>query len=89
MTANPDTFVVDLSDKPDFILMGCDGIFDRFSNTSIANFIYSSLEEGRPPNVIIKDWMLKNQCPDNQSYRGGPAIARGTDNQTAILIVFK
>ena len=39
ITGNPDTFCVDVKGA-DYILMGCDGIFDRFSNDYISEFIY-------------------------------------------------
>ena len=32
ITANPDTYVFDLTDDIDFILMGCDGIWEKHSN---------------------------------------------------------
>jgi serine/threonine protein phosphatase PrpC len=32
ITANPDTYVYDLDDNIDFILMGCDGIWEKNSN---------------------------------------------------------
>jgi protein phosphatase 2C family protein 2/3 len=32
ITANPDTYVFDLTDDLDFILMGCDGIWEKNDN---------------------------------------------------------
>ena len=32
ITANPDTYVIDLDNEVDFILMGCDGIWEKKSN---------------------------------------------------------
>ena len=32
ITANPDTYMFDLNKEVDFILMGCDGIWEKKSN---------------------------------------------------------
>ena len=32
ITANPDTYVFDLTDDIDFIIMGCDGIWETLTN---------------------------------------------------------
>ena len=68
--------------------MGCDGIFDRYSNDYISEFIYQRIQEGQEPAGIVRDWLKKNVSPDNQTYKGGPSSDVGCDNQTAILIVF-
>ena len=48
VTANPDTFVVDLKEeKPIFILIGCDGIFDRFNNAYICKHFSMGLKDGK------------------------------------------
>ena len=45
ITANPDTYVLDLDDDIDFIIMGCDGIWEKKSNEEMVEYIYAKLKE--------------------------------------------
>jgi serine/threonine protein phosphatase PrpC len=45
ITANPDTYVFDLTDDIDFIIMGCDGIWEKKSNEEMVEHIYARLKE--------------------------------------------
>ena len=45
ITANPDTYVFDLADDIDFIIMGCDGIWEKKSNEEMVEHIYARLKE--------------------------------------------
>ena len=50
VTANPDTFTIDLSErKPHYLLIGCDGIFDRFNNAYVGYYISKKIEQGLEP----------------------------------------
>ena len=40
ITANPDTYVFDLDKGVDFILMGCDGIWEKKSNEEAVAWVY-------------------------------------------------
>jgi len=40
ITANPDTFEFDLDDQVDFVLMGCDGIWEKKSNEEAVEWVY-------------------------------------------------
>lgn len=40
ITAHPDTYEFELSDDVDFILMGCDGIWERKSNEESVEWVY-------------------------------------------------
>jgi len=40
ITANPDTYVFDLTDDLDFLLMGCDGIWEKNSNEEAVKWMY-------------------------------------------------
>ena len=44
ITANPDTYEYELSPETDFILMGCDGIWETKDNDAMCAWIYNKLE---------------------------------------------
>ena len=45
ITANPDTYEFDLTPDIDFIIMGCDGIWEKKSNAEMVEYIYEKLKE--------------------------------------------
>jgi serine/threonine protein phosphatase PrpC len=45
ITANPDTYEFALEDDVDFILMGCDGIWEKKSNEEAVEWVYAKIEE--------------------------------------------
>lgn len=44
ITANPDTYEFDISDDIDFIIMGCDGIWEKKSNEEMVEWVYAALK---------------------------------------------
>jgi len=45
ITANPDTYEFDLTNDIDFILMGCDGIWEKQSNEEAVKWVYEQIEK--------------------------------------------
>ena len=45
ITANPDTYEFDLTDDIDFILMGCDGIWEKKSNEEAVEWVYKQIKQ--------------------------------------------
>lgn len=45
ITANPDTYSFPLDPKIDFIIMGCDGIWEKKSNEEMVEWVYERLNE--------------------------------------------
>lgn len=43
ITANPETYVFDLDSDIDFIIMGCDGIWEKKSNEEMVAWVYEKL----------------------------------------------
>jgi len=43
ITANPDVYLYDMTDEDDFIIMGCDGIWETKSNEQMVEYIYDKL----------------------------------------------
>jgi len=44
ITAHPDTYEFDLTDDVDFILMGCDGIWEKKSNEEAVKWVYEQIK---------------------------------------------
>lgn len=79
--AYPDVQSRPLSKDDDFILMGCDGIWETLSDKDIVDFIYSKLKEKTPLKIIVEELLDKLIAPDTLN-------GIGCDNMTTILIVF-
>ena len=45
ITANPDTYEFELENDIDFILMGCDGIWEKKSNEQAVEWVYENLNK--------------------------------------------
>jgi len=91
ITANPDTYVFDIDPECDFIIMGCDGIWEKKSNDEMVAWIYEQMDKQTKENPdkeldlqkIVADLLLDNIAPDVVSSGGV-----GCDNMTCILIKF-
>jgi len=78
ITANPDTYEFELKKNLDFILMGCDGIWEKQSNEQAVAWVYAEInkqkaERGFTNNMevdckkITEDLLHMNIAPDVQS----------------------
>ena len=75
----PDIFIYDINSNDDFIIMGCDGIFDDLSNQDVANaawFIYKNESKEKNYDIheltqdacdIIIKYAMEKQTSDNLS----------------------
>lgn len=45
ITAFPDTYVFEFDDEVDFVLMGCDGIWEKKSNEEAVEWVYKQIEQ--------------------------------------------
>ena len=75
----PDIFIYDINGNDDFIIMGCDGIFDDLSNQDVANaawFIYKNESKEKNYDIheltqdacdIIIKYAMEKQTSDNLS----------------------
>ena len=58
LSAKPDVFSEPIQGL-DFVLLGSDGIFEKFSNDQIGQFIYKNLGT-KDPQSILKDFISQN-----------------------------
>jgi serine/threonine protein phosphatase PrpC len=77
ITANPDVYEYDMPEDLDFVLMGCDGIWERKSNEEMVEWVYSKLGENKNTanlKEICSD-LLKKEClsPDHTVTSKFPA----------------
>ena len=86
VTANPDIQIVNYTKDIDFVIIGCDGIWDCLKNQEACDFVKKRLKDN--PNIkiskIIEEMMDSIIAKD--LYSGGGV---GCDNMTCIVIVFK
>ena len=86
ITANPDINVVDFSEDMDFVIIGCDGIWDCLTNQEACDFVSKKLKENKDIKIskIIEEMMDNIVATDLYNETGV-----GCDNMTCIVIVFK
>lgn len=89
ITANPDTYCFDLTDDIDFIIMGCDGIWEKKSNEEMVSYVYDKLKQQKEKGEedlkkIVYDLLQESIAEDVKEAQGV-----GCDNMTCILINFK
>lgn len=65
--AYPDVIARPLTKDDDFILMGCDGVWETMSEKEIVDFIYSKLKEKVPLKTIVEELLDKLIAPDTLS----------------------
>lgn len=80
----PDIIQIDRSENDEFILIGCDGIWEKYGDdhVQLTKEIKESLKKDHAVNTL-KTFFDKNISPTMQS---GPY---GKDNMTAIIIEIK
>ena len=86
ITANPDIKVVDFTNDIDFVIIGCDGIWDCLKNQEACDFVIKKLKENPDIKIskIVEDMLESIVAKDLYNETGV-----GCDNMTCIVIVFK
>ena len=72
ITANPDTYTYDFDSECDFIIMGCDGVWEVKSNDEMVEYIYDKLGKD-PQNADLKQIvtdLLYSQLSPNHTETG-------------------
>ena len=72
-----------MTDDIDFIIMGCDGIWERKSNEEMVEYVYDKLKAGKSLKDTVSELLLDTIAPSIAETQG-----IGCDNMTCILIKF-
>ena len=68
ITANPDVFEYELTDDCDFIIMGCDGVWEQKNNEEMVKWVYDRLgaePEKADLSKIVSELLNENLSPDH------------------------
>ena len=86
ITADPDILSDDFNNDVDFIIVGCDGIWDCLSNQQACDFVLSRIhkDKNRKLSKIIEEMMDEICATDLYNETGV-----GCDNMTCMIIVPK
>ncbi len=84
ITAFPDIKVVDIQPEDEYIVMGCDGIWESKSNEEMVEFVSARFKEGKNLKETIAELLEDNISPDFTQTQGV-----GCDNMTCIIIKLK
>lgn len=81
ISGDPDITVTTLLPDDKFVIMGCDGIWDCFSNQEAVDFVQARMEEGKSLYAILEDVFEFCVSVDPRNTGG-----IGGDNMTCIII---
>ena len=81
ITSTPDIVRMERSDDDEFIVLGCDGVWDVLTNDDCVHFVRSRLAEGKALKDICEE--IADEClsPDPKATQG-----IGADNITCIIV---
>jgi protein phosphatase 1G len=82
ITATPEVVVETIQDDDEFLLMGCDGVFELLSSQQVINFVRFRLKTGMDPKTVVES--LLDECCSKDPQK---TLGRGTDNETCILVL--
>eukprot|EP01136_Pigoraptor_vietnamica_P041030 Opistho-1_new@13527 len=82
VTVFPEVITKPLTEREEFIVLACDGIWDVMSNQDVVDFIRSRIARLVPLEKIVEE--LLDACLAPESHIGGV----GCDNMTAVIVAF-
>lgn len=84
ITSYPDVRIRQIIPTDEFLIMGCDGIWETKSNQEMVDYIKEKLSKGFEPGVILEH-LLDDLCAVDSLSAAG----KGCDNMSSILVLFK
>lgn len=84
ITSYPDIVVENFDNNCDFIILGCDGIWDCLTNQQACNYVIEKLKSNVKLSEIIEN-MMDDICAEDIQENDGV----GCDNMTCIVVQFK
>eukprot|EP00928_Gymnodinium_smaydae_P066734 TRINITY_DN496_c0_g1_i1.p1 TRINITY_DN496_c0_g1~~TRINITY_DN496_c0_g1_i1.p1 ORF type:complete len:462 (-),score=109.48 TRINITY_DN496_c0_g1_i1:222-1607(-) len=83
ISAFPDSMRTTFNGGPEeLLILGCDGLFEKFSNQDVADFVWKRVGQGMAFDTIGQE-LLHACCA--RGLMGSP-IEEGTDNETVIIV---
>jgi protein phosphatase 1G len=82
ITAIPEIVLERIQEDDEFIILGCDGIFELLTSQQVINFVRFRLKSGMDPRTIVES--LLDECCSKDPQK---TMGRGTDNETCILVL--
>lgn len=89
VSAEPEITIFPFNDDLDYVMMGCDGIFDVLSNEEVNEVIWETVDYYKEKNDQANDLfgLCMNDCLNNVLKKA--MIQKSEDNITVIFIAFK
>eukprot|EP00744_Colponema_vietnamica_P001408 GILI01002328.1.p1 GENE.GILI01002328.1~~GILI01002328.1.p1 ORF type:complete len:338 (+),score=109.19 GILI01002328.1:70-1083(+) len=84
ITAYPEIRVEQLTDKDEFLVLACDGVWDVMTNQEVCDFVRERLNRGMKVSSIVNEIFDRCISPDPSATTGV-----GCDNMTCVIVVFK
>ena len=89
ISQEPDVFIYEVCDKDEFIVMGCDGLWDFLQNNEVINFVHDHLT-----NNYISYYVINAKYPTKTSVNSSDisikladyAIASGSTDNVSVII---
>jgi len=81
--ADPDIYEYTINKNTEFMILACDGVWDCWSNTQVANFVWSKIRANTNLTDIIQS-IFHQICPEKTTE-----TMLGTDNMTCVIVRFK
>lgn len=84
ISGEPEVYKYEITHDYDFIIIGCDGVYETKTNQQIVEFFYSEIKEKHSLKDAVERFLDSNVSPDYIKTEGA-----GCDNMTCIAINFK
>jgi serine/threonine protein phosphatase PrpC len=86
ISPRPDITATKLSDEDEYIVLGCDGIWERFSSSDCASLVASSSMKSKKIADVTRS-VCEATVRKNDEFPGAPiGVTIGCDNMTLLLV---
>jgi len=84
VTAVPEIRTCELTDEDEFLLLGCDGVFELKSSQDAVDLVRTGLMEGKPTTEVVEE-LVDSCCSSNLFQTQG----HGGDNVSAMVVLLR
>ncbi|XP_065838341.1 probable protein phosphatase 2C T23F11.1 [Oscarella lobularis] len=82
ITASPEVIVKEITDEHEFVVLGCDGIWDVLTNVEAVEFVRSRISQNMELCQICEELLTRCLAPDSRLG------SIGCDNMTVVIVAF-